>query len=227
MLAYRHAFHAGNHADVLSTLCSRACCATWPRRTNPSPDRHPRRRGRLLHRGPLRAEKASTAVALVASTTPPTCPRPLQDYVDQVRASPDGQLRQPRLARVGHAACCVPTDRLRRLRAAPHRPPHPRILLADRPHTQVSDRDGFESLKAELPRLGAAPRSPDRPALRDQTDYARVLAALRETRQRFADTVIMIWYPQLQLLESSQLVHASGPAPTPPPRRAGCTCDSP
>lgn len=38
-----------------------------------------------------------------------------------------------------------------------------------------------------------------------KTDYAKVLAALREALERAPDTVVMVWYPQLQLLESTQL----------------------
>ncbi|MDP1069032.1 23S rRNA (adenine(2030)-N(6))-methyltransferase RlmJ, partial [Klebsiella pneumoniae] len=60
-------------------------------------------------------------------------------------------------------------------------------------------------IKAELP-------SPTRraallmdPPYEIKTDYAKVLAALREALERAPDTVVMVWYPQLQLLESTQL----------------------
>ena len=133
-------------------------------------------------------------------------PAPLADYVGLVRAfNPDGQLRQypgsPAIANL----VLRDTDRLR---AYELHPTDHRILasyLEARPNTQVSDRDGFAAIKAELP-------SPTRraallmdPPYEIKTDYAKVLTALREALERAADTVVMIWYPQLQLLESTQL----------------------
>jgi hypothetical protein len=38
-----------------------------------------------------------------------------------------------------------------------------------------------------------------------KTDYIRVLAALREALTRFAECTVMIWLPQLQLLEAAKL----------------------
>ena len=126
--------------------------------------------------------------------------------MDLVRAfNPDGQLRQypgsPAIANM----LLRETDRLRvyELHSTDHR-----ILasyLEGRTNTQVSDRDGFGAIKAELP-------SPTRraallmdPSYEIKTDYGKVLAALREALERAADTVVMVWYPQLQLLESTQL----------------------
>ena len=43
------------------------------------------------------------------------------------------------------------------------------------------------------------------PSYELKADYARVLAALREALERFADGVVMVWLPQLQLLEAAQL----------------------
>ena len=39
----------------------------------------------------------------------------------------------------------------------------------------------------------------------DKADYARVLAGGREALQRFADGTVLVWVPQLQLVESAQL----------------------
>jgi 23S rRNA (adenine2030-N6)-methyltransferase len=134
-------------------------------------------------------------------------PAPLADYMSLVHAfNPDGQLRQypgsPAIANF----LLRETDRLRayELHSTDHR-----ILasyLESRPNTQVSDRDGFSAIKAELP-------SPTRraallmdPSYEIKSDYAKVLAALREALERAPDTVVMIWYPQLQLLESTQML---------------------
>ena len=208
MLAYRHAFHAGNHADVLKHLVLTRVLRYMATKDKPFTliDTHAGAGGYSIEgRNAQKNGEYGSGVGRLYDAT--DLPPPLQDYVAQVRAfNPDGQLRQypgsPGLATL----LLRPTDRLR---AYELHPTDHRILesfLADRPHTQVSDRDGFDSLKAELPPPGRRAALLIDPPYEIKTDYARVLAALREALQRFADTVIMIWYPQLQLLESSQLV---------------------
>ena len=44
------------------------------------------------------------------------------------------------------------------------------------------------------------------PSYELKADYGKVVAALREAMQRFADGTVAIWYPQLQTVESAQLV---------------------
>ena len=186
--------------------CSRARCVTWPRRTSPFTliDTHAGAGGYSIEGryAQKNGEYGSGIGALYDATDPPA---PLQDYVDQVRAfNPDGQLRQypgsPGLATLllARRTGCGPTS------CTPPTTASLESFLADRPHTQVSDRDGFESLKAEL--LAPPRRALIDPSLRDQDRLRARAGRLREALQRFADTVIMIWYPQLQLLESSQLV---------------------
>jgi 23S rRNA (adenine2030-N6)-methyltransferase len=43
------------------------------------------------------------------------------------------------------------------------------------------------------------------PSYEIKTDYAKVRDAVREILQRFADAVILVWYPQLLTLEANQL----------------------
>jgi len=43
------------------------------------------------------------------------------------------------------------------------------------------------------------------PSYELKSDYPRTLAALREALERFADAVVIVWLPQLQLLEATQL----------------------
>jgi 23S rRNA (adenine2030-N6)-methyltransferase len=53
------------------------------------------------------------------------------------------------------------------------------------------------------------------PSYEIKTDYTRTLAALREALERFPEGTVMVWLPQLQLLESTQL-----------PQRLKATADS-
>ncbi|MBV8379470.1 MAG: 23S rRNA (adenine(2030)-N(6))-methyltransferase RlmJ, partial [Paucibacter sp.] len=133
-------------------------------------------------------------------------PAVIERYMALVKEfNPDGQLRQypgsPAIANL----LMRETDRLRvyELHPTDHR-----ILssyLEPRANTQVADTDGFAALKGELPPPSKRGAILMDPPYEIKTDYAKVLAALREGLQRFADGVFMIWYPQLQLLESSQL----------------------
>ncbi|MFG6485385.1 23S rRNA (adenine(2030)-N(6))-methyltransferase RlmJ [Roseateles sp. BYS78W] len=207
MLAYRHAFHAGNHADVLKHLVLTRVLRYMGEKDKPYTliDTHAGAGGYSVEgRYAQKNAEYGTGVSRLYDAT--DLPAPLADYMDLVRAfNPDGQLRQypgsPAIANM----LLRETDRLRvyELHSTDHR-----ILasyLEGRANTQVSDRDGFSAIKAELP-------SPTRraallmdPSYEIKTDYGKVLAALREALERAADTVVMIWYPQLQLLESTQL----------------------
>jgi len=43
------------------------------------------------------------------------------------------------------------------------------------------------------------------PSYEIKTDYTRTLAAVREALTQFPDCVVIVWLPQLQLLEATQL----------------------
>ncbi|MDR7271148.1 23S rRNA (adenine2030-N6)-methyltransferase [Pelomonas saccharophila] len=208
MLAYRHAFHAGNHADVLKHLVLTRVLRYMGEKDKPYTliDTHAGAGGYSVE-GRYAQKNAEYGEGVARLYDRKDLPAPLADYMSLVKAfNPDGQLRQypgsPAIANF----LLRETDRLRayELHSTDHR-----ILasyLESRPNTQVSDRDGFSAIKAELP-------SPTRraallmdPSYEIKTDYAKVLTALREALERAADTVVMIWYPQLQLLESTQLV---------------------
>jgi 23S rRNA (adenine2030-N6)-methyltransferase len=207
MLAYRHAFHAGNHADVLKHLVLARVLRYLGEKDKPYTlvDTHAGAGGYSVE-GRYAQKNAEYGTGISRLWDRQDLPEALAAYVQLVKDfNPDGQLRQypgsPAIANL----LMREADRLRvyELHPTDHR-----ILasyLADRPNTQVSDKDGFASLKGELPppsRRGAVLMDPP---YEIKTDYGKVLAALREGLQRFADGVFMIWYPQLQALESAQL----------------------
>lgn len=207
MLAYRHAFHAGNHADVLKHLVLTQVLRYMGEKEKPYTlvDTHAGAGGYSIE-GRYAQKKGEYSGGVARLYDAKDLPAPLANYVDLVRQfNTDGQLRQypgsPAIANL----LMREQDRLRCYEL------HPtdfRILdtyLSSRPNTQVSDKDGFASLKGELPppsRRGVVLMDPP---YEIKTDYAKVLAALREGLQRFPDCVFMIWYPQLALLESTQL----------------------
>ena len=72
-------------------------------------------------------------------------------------------------------------------------------------NVEVRHGDGFAGLKAQLPpptRRGLLLMDP---SYEIKTDYAAVVDACREALTRFAECVVLVWYPQLTLRESQQL----------------------
>ncbi|MDN3544797.1 23S rRNA (adenine(2030)-N(6))-methyltransferase RlmJ [Kinneretia asaccharophila] len=207
MLAYRHAFHAGNHADVLKHLVLAQVLRYMGEKDKAYTlvDTHAGAGGYSVEsRYAQKNAEYGTGIAKLYDRK--DLPAPLAAYVDLVRQfNPDGQLRQyPGSPAVAHLLMREHD----RLRCYELHPTDHRILasyLESRPNTQVSDRDGFASLKGELPPPSRRAVVLMDPPYEIKTDYAKVLAALREGLQKFAEGVFLIWYPQLQLLESSQL----------------------
>jgi 23S rRNA (adenine2030-N6)-methyltransferase len=207
MLAYRHAFHAGNHADVLKHLVLSLVLRYMGEKDKPYTliDTHAGAGGYSLE-GRYAQKKGEYAMGVGKLYDRKDLPPGLAAYVQLVKDfNPDGQLRQypgsPAIAK----ALLRPDDRMRLFEL------HPtdfRILEAymkDRPYSQVSDKDGFASLKGELPPPSRRAVVLMDPSYEIKSDYAKVLAALREGLQKFAETVLIVWYPQIQLLEAAQL----------------------
>lgn len=207
MLAYRHAFHAGNHADVLKHLVLTRVLRYMGEKDKAYTlvDTHAGAGGYSIE-GRYAQKKGEYSSGVGRLYDRKDLPEPLQSYVDLVRAfNPDGQLRQYPGSPAISNLLMREQDRLRCYEL------HPtdfRILesyLSTRPNTQVSDKDGFTSLKGELPPPSRRAVVLMDPSYEIKTDYAKVLAALREGLQRFPEGVFLIWYPQLALLESTQL----------------------
>ncbi len=207
MLAYRHAFHAGNHADVLKHLVLVQVLRYMAEKDKAYTlvDTHAGAGGYSIE-GRYAQKKGEYSGGVARLYDAKDLPEPLKPYIELVKEfNPDGQLRQypgsPALANL----LMREQDRLRVFEL---HPTDYRILesyLSTRPNTQVSDKDGFSSLKGELPPPSRRAVVLMDPSYELKSDYAKVLATMREGLQKFPDTVFLIWYPQLALLESTQL----------------------
>lgn len=208
MLAYRHAFHAGNHADVLKHLVLTQVLRYMAEKEKPYTlvDTHAGAGGYSIE-GKYAQKKGEYVHGVSKLWDAKDLPEPLARYMEPIRLfNPDGQLRQypgsPAIANL----LMRDTDRLRVYEL---HPTDYRILetyLSTRPNTQVSDKDGFSAMRAELPPPSRRAVVLMDPSYELKTDYGKVVTALREGLERFAEGVFLIWYPQLQLLEAAQLV---------------------
>jgi len=215
MLAYRHAFHAGNHADVLKHLVLVQVLRYMALKDRPYTlvDTHAGAGGYSLE-GRYAQTKAEYEQGIARLWSRDDLPPPLADLVDLVRrfngggsapGSPHVAFEQyPGSPAFAHMLL-RPQDRLRlfELHSTDHR-----ILaayLGTQPNTQVTQGDGFAALKAELPPPSRRGVVLIDPSYEIKSDYAKVVGALREVLTRFAEGVVIIWYPQLATIESAHL----------------------
>jgi len=207
MLAYRHAFHAGNHADVLKHLVLVHVLRYMAEKDKPFTlvDTHAGAGGYALD-SPYAQKKGEFETGIARLWDAPDLPGPLADYVALVREfNGGGKLEQypgsPALAQM----LLRETDRLRLYELHPTDERILQAYLGRRPHTKVTMADGFAAIKGELPPPSRRGVVLIDPSYELKADYAKTLAAVREALQRFADAVILVWIPQLQLMESAQL----------------------
>jgi 23S rRNA (adenine2030-N6)-methyltransferase len=207
MLAYRHAFHAGNHADVLKHLVLTLVLRHMNLKDKGwrYVDTHAGAGGYSLE-GDYAKKRGEFEHGIARLWARDDLPAPLADYVALVRAFNGGKkLHQypgsPALAQL----LMRPQDQLRLFELHPTDHKILASYLGDVPGVEVHLADGFASLKSQLPpptRRGVVLIDP---SYELKADYTRTLAALREALERFADAVVIVWLPQLQLLEATQL----------------------
>ena len=208
MLSYRHAFHAGNHADVLKHAILVQLLAYLTQKDKPLcfVDTHAGAAVYALDEGyaTKNAEYQSGIARLWERTDLPPA---LADYVAQVRVlNTDGKLSRypgsPQLA-------LQLLRRQDRLRMFELHSTESRLLQQcfreDAPRAIAQAGDGYAGLQAVLPPPSRRALVLIDPSYEDKNDYRRVLAALRDAQKRFRAGVYALWYPQVQRRESRQL----------------------
>ena len=214
MLAYRHAFHAGNHADVLKHLVLAQVLTHMAAKDKAYTliDTHAGAGGYSLE-GRYAHTKDEFASGIGALWGRDDLPPALADYVALVRrfnAGEDGTVALSRLEQYPGSPAIAKmlmrtTDRLRLYEL---HPTDQRILesfLGTREHTQVFLRDGFAALQTELPPPSRRGVVLIDPSYELKGDYPKVVAAVRLALERFAQGTLLVWVPQLRTLESVQL----------------------
>ncbi len=207
MLAYRHAFHAGNHADVLKHTVLAQVLQHMNQKDKGwrYVDTHAGAGGYSLE-GNYAKKKGEFAQGIAALWDRDDLPEALATLRALVRTFNDGDklLQYPGSPAIAQLLM-RPQDQLRLFELHPTDYKILASYLAEVPGAEVKMLDGFASLKAQLPpptRRGVVLIDPP---YEIKTDYVRVLGALREALERFADAVVIIWLPQLQLIEATQL----------------------
>ncbi len=210
MLAYRHAFHAGNHGDVLKPLVLADVLRHMGDKDKPYTvvDTHAGAGGYSLE-GRYAGRKAEFEGGVAALWRDSQgLPASVLRYLDLVRAFNGGagaRLSQypgsPAIAQM----LLRPNDSLHLYEMHPTDERILRAFLAGRPHTQVHLADGFAGLARELPPPSRRGLILIDPSYELKADYGKVVAAVREVMTRFAQAVVIVWYPLVQLVEAVQL----------------------
>ena len=207
MLAYRHAFHAGNHADVLKHLTLVAVLRHMNLKDKGYRviDTHAGAGGYSLQ-GEYAHKRDEFEQGIARLWQRDDLPAALADYVALVRTFNGGKklLQYPGSPALANLLI-RPQDSLRLFEIHPTDHKILASYLGDTPIVEVKMADGFAALRPLLPPPTRRAVVLIDPSYEIKADYARTLAALREVLERFADAVVLIWLPQVQLLEAAQL----------------------
>ena len=212
MLSYRHAFHAGNHADVLKHFLLVELIRYFSQKETPFwyVDTHAGAGVYALDIG--YATKLSEHIDGIGRLwSRNDLPAPLTEYVDLVRElNPDGALRaypgspwiaqrllrsqdRLRLFELHSSDSELLQDNFRALGSSAQR------------RTIVAPTDGYAGLKAVLPPLPRRGLVLIDPSFEDKSDYNAVVLALKDALSRFATGTYRLWYPQLARADSQRL----------------------
>jgi 23S rRNA (adenine2030-N6)-methyltransferase len=207
MLAYRHAFHAGNHADVLKHLVLCEVLRHMAEKAKPFTliDTHAGAGGYSLES--RYAQKTAEAADGIERLWPrDDLPSALARYVALVREFNGGGALEQYPGSPSIAAMLLrPTDPLHCYELHPTDERILRAALSRRANSKSVMADGFAALANELPPPSRRGVVLIDPPYELKTDYAKTLGATREALQRFATGVVLIWVPQVALVEAREL----------------------
>ncbi|MBU0621915.1 MAG: 23S rRNA (adenine(2030)-N(6))-methyltransferase RlmJ [Gammaproteobacteria bacterium] len=208
MLSYRHAFHAGNHADVLKHFVELQLLRYLAQKDKPFwyIDTHAGA-GCYELDSEYAGKNAEYESGIARLWHAADLPASLAEYVAMVKYfNPEGVLH------LYPGSPLVALDSMReqdRLRLFELHPSDFDILeqnfAGHDTHVLMQKADGFGALKALLPPPPRRALVLIDPPYEEKQDYQRVVSALKEGLRRFATGTYAVWYPQLQRSESQQL----------------------
>ena len=207
MLSYRHACHAGNHADVLKhtvlvellRYLGAKDKRLWYIDTHAGAGVY-----RIDEGAPARNAEFHDGIGRLWEAA--TLPAALQHYRDLVRrCNPDGELRRyPGSPWLAHALL-RPGDRL--WLSELHSTDHAALQASFKGARQVrvQKADGFATLRGLLPPEPRRALVMIDPSYEIKSDYLRLVDGIVDSLQRFAGGVYAVWYPLLRSREAEKL----------------------
>jgi 23S rRNA (adenine2030-N6)-methyltransferase len=193
---YRHAYHAGNFADVIKHVALVAVLQHLRRKDKPFCVIDTHAGAGVYDLQGVEAERTSEAAEgigrLAAIGGDLQLPESLKTYLDAVRQEGDGSY--PGSVRIA-ARLLRPQDRLVAIEKHPEEALTLRRSLAGFPNVRALAADGYERLPALLPpheRRGVILLDPPYEA---DDEFARVAEVVARAYRRFATGIYVVWYP--------------------------------
>ncbi|MBG7618352.1 23S rRNA (adenine(2030)-N(6))-methyltransferase RlmJ [Herbaspirillum sp. AP02] len=222
MLSYRHAFHAGNHADVLKHMVIIQLMRYLGQKDTAYMviDTHAGA-GVYALDGDYASKNAEYETGIAKLWDRKDLPAAVQEYVDVVKSlNPSGKMRyypgspycaekimreqdRLRLFELHPSEVKVLADNFRKLEA--HAAAQGQRPAARGKRVMVHRGDGFEGLKALLPPPSRRALVLIDPPYEDKRDYSHVVQVLTDALTRFPGGTYAVWYPVLHRNESRQL----------------------
>lgn len=206
MLSYRHAFHAGNHADVLKHLTQVLILQSLLRKDKPFFYLDTHAGAGLYDLRSESAEKTAEYVDGIAKVlNKPSPPQVIKSYLSLIREmNPQGY--DAEALRHYPGSPWVSQCLMRKQDRAELYELHPsdsRILRNNmrearrdvRGRINVHQDNGFHQLRAALPPVEKRGLILIDPPYEVKTDYTTVVKALQDGYKRFATGVFALWYP--------------------------------
>ncbi|CAH0178710.1 23S rRNA (adenine(2030)-N(6))-methyltransferase RlmJ [Stenotrophomonas indicatrix] len=200
---YRHAFHAGNHADVLKHIVQLALIDSFKRKDSPFfvLDTHGGAGRYLLaseeSRKTLEAE--SGVMRLMAQ---PKLPEVVERYLKAVQAdNPVGAMISYPGSPLLSAQAMRPQDRMAVCELQEDEAASLKTLFAHDSRVGVHPGDGYALLRSLVPpkangaKIGRGLVLIDPPYEAQDAEYQAVLAALAETLARWPQATCAVWFP--------------------------------
>jgi 23S rRNA (adenine2030-N6)-methyltransferase len=221
MFSYRHAFHAGNHADVLKHTVLIQILRYLNQKDTPymAIDTHAGA-GLYALDGDFASKNAEFETGIARLWERNDLPEAIAEYVDLVKSmNPNGRLRyypgspwcidlimreqdRLRLFEMHPTEGRVLEDNVRKLEA--HAAANGQSSARGK-RIIVQKGDGFAGLKALLPPPSRRGLVLIDPPYEDKNDYRKVRDALSDALGRFATGTYAVWYPVLNRNESRRL----------------------
>lgn len=210
MLSYRHAFHAGNHADVLKHYVLGLVLAHAKLKDKPFwyIDTHAGAGMYSLTEG-YATQNAEFEQGIDKLMTAENLPQSLADFVAQIKHFNVDSLQlypgSPSIAQDFLRA----DDKMRLFELHPN----DFKLLAENfrgqgKQVKIEMQDGFAGIKACLPPPPRRAVVLIDPPYEDKQDYQRVVNCIKDSLTRFATGTYMVWYPILQRPEPDEMVES-------------------
>ena len=221
MLSYRHAFHAGNHADVLKHFVQIQLLQYMNQKDTAYSyiDTHSGA-GVYALDGGYASKNAEYETGIAPLWDRTDLPPALAEYVNLVKAmNPSGKMRyypgspycadkvmrdedRLRLFELHPADAKILADNFRKVDA--HAAEQGQRPSSRGRRVMISKADGFLGLKALLPPPSRRALVLIDPPYEDKMDYRKVKDTLADALVRFPTGIYAVWYPVLQRMESRQ-----------------------